>query len=69
MKKTPLLLGCLAVLFALMACSSDGGNGDPTPVPDFELLDVNPASPTYDTLVSPRDEIGHITGWYWGSAT
>ena len=69
MKKTPLLLGCLAALFALVACSSDGGNGEPTLVPDFELLDVNPDSPTYDTLVSPRDEIGHVTGWYFGAST
>ena len=70
MKKTPLILGCVAALFALMACSSDGGNGEPTPVPDFELLDVNPNSTeTYNTLVSPRDKIGQVTGWYWGSST
>ena len=74
MKKTPLLLVCLLALLALPACS-DGGNGEitngePTLVPDFELLDVNPDSEeTFNTLVSPRDEIGHVTGWFFGAAT
>mgnify|MGYP003572210742 FL=1 len=62
-------VGSLAAMFILVACSSGNGNGEPTLVPDFELLDVNPASPTYDTLVSPRDEIGHVSGWYFGAAT
>jgi hypothetical protein len=58
-------------LFAL-ACSApqpsqpDAG-GDL--VPDFSLLDVNPASPRAGTQVSPRDYAGVVTGWYFGHST
>jgi hypothetical protein len=37
-------------------------------VPDFQLFDVNPNSPSYDTLVSPRDCLHIISAWYFGSA-
>ncbi|MEE2901862.1 MAG: hypothetical protein VYC39_06005 [Myxococcota bacterium] len=40
-----------------------------TPESDFRLLDVNTASPTYNTEVSPRDHIGKVSGWYFGRAT
>gem|GEM_PF-3123140 len=40
-----------------------------TPESDFRLLDVNTASPTYNTEVSPRDYIGKVSGWYFGRAT
>jgi hypothetical protein len=43
-----------------------------TPMPDFELIDVNPTSPSYDAqqlaTVSPRDYLQHATGWYFGTA-
>ena len=39
------------------------------PLPDFELIDVNESSSTYDQSVSPRDLLGQVTGWYFGYAT
>ena len=37
--------------------------------PDFQLLDVNSTSSTYNLVVSPRDFIGGTSSWYFGSAT
>jgi len=39
------------------------------PVPDFRLTDVSGASPRQRTIVSPRDYIMQVTGFYFGSAT
>ena len=36
--------------------------------PDFSLLDVNSTSTTYDEDVSPRDEVGRVSAWYFGHA-
>jgi hypothetical protein len=52
-----------ALLLAL-ACSSSTD-----PMPDFVLLDVNPDSASHEDPVSPRDYLGHVTGWYFGSTT
>ena len=56
----------------LSACSKD----DPvrplpnqTVVPDFSLNDVNPNSPTSGQNVSPRQELGKVSAWYFGHAT
>ena len=38
-------------------------------VADFSLADVNATSTTYDQPVSPRDFVGEVSGWYFGSAT
>jgi len=35
-------------------------------VADFALLDVNPTSATYNTMVSPRDYQGQVSAWYFG---
>ncbi len=37
--------------------------------PDFSLLDVNPASPTANQPVSPRDYLMRVSAWYFGHAT
>ena len=37
-------------------------------VPDFQLPDVNPKSPRYDTEVSPRDYMLQVSGYYFGAA-
>jgi len=37
-------------------------------VPDFQLPDVNPNSPRYDTAVSPRDYRLQVSGYYFGAA-
>ena len=38
-------------------------------VPDFALMDVNPASDTYQQPVSPVHFEGKVSGWYFGHAT
>jgi len=38
-------------------------------VPDFGLVDVNTTSPTYESVVSPRNYMGQISGWYFGHST
>jgi hypothetical protein len=37
-------------------------------VPDFSLHDVNTNSPRANELVSPRDYLLQISGYYFGSA-
>jgi hypothetical protein len=42
------------------------------PVPDFQLRDLNTASPRYSAAaaaVSPRDYILQVSGYYFGHAT
>jgi hypothetical protein len=51
------------------APANPGGPGGPVPAPDFQLQDVNATSPTAGEFVSPRDEIGHVSAWYFGDAT
>ena len=65
MKRLPLLLA----LAAIAGCGSGG-----TPIiialaPDFVLIDVNPNSTSYNTDVSPRERLGMISAWYFGTAT
>lgn len=38
-------------------------------VPDFGLVDQNPASATASQTVSPRDYLMRVSGWYFGHAT
>jgi hypothetical protein len=64
-------LPCFLVAALSLACQPPA----PTPiatgakVPDFHLLDVNPASSRFDQQVSPRDLEGHVTGWYFGHSS
>lgn len=47
-----------------------GGEGPVGEVlPEFALVDVNPASTTYEGPVSPRDYLEMVSGWYFGHAT
>ncbi len=48
------------------ATSSGGDDGV---VPDFELIDVNTNSATYNQPVSPRDYLEMVSGWYFTHAT
>ena len=43
--------------------------GEATPMPDFELVDLNTNSATYQHNVSPRDYLQQVTGWYFTYAT
>ena len=44
-----------------------GGDTEPAtdPVPDFTLVDINPASARLDEAVSPRDYLEVVSGWYF----
>jgi hypothetical protein len=33
-------------------------------MPDFDLTDVNPNSPTFNQSISPRDQLTHVSVWY-----
>jgi hypothetical protein len=65
------------VLLALAVAVVGGCNGDSSPTgpklgtvaPDFAIRDVNPNSPRYDQMVSPRDYLGRVSAWYFGHAT
>ncbi|MCC6557716.1 MAG: hypothetical protein IT372_32595 [Polyangiaceae bacterium] len=46
-----------------------GGGQQVAQVPDFSLMDVNPASARYDQPVSPRDYLMRVSAWYFGHAT
>jgi hypothetical protein len=39
------------------------------PLPDFALVDVNPASARYSQTVSPRDYLGAVSVWMFGYST
>jgi hypothetical protein len=56
---------------AVAGTGGGGQGGAPVsePVPDFSLLDVNPASPTANQPVSPRDYLMRVSAWYFGHAT
>ena len=38
-------------------------------MPDFSLPDVNPYSPSLGTIISVRDQMESISGWYFIKAT
>ena len=38
-------------------------------LPDFSVADVNPGSARYGEAVSPRDYLGQISAWYFGSSS
>ena len=48
---------------------SDDGGGDtgegPEMVADFSLEDLNPESPRFGEMISPRDYIEEVSGWYF----
>lgn len=51
------------------AGQSDGGDAMSQLMPDFGLYDVNPNSPRYQELVSPKDYSGQVSAWYFGHST
>jgi hypothetical protein len=61
-----------ALLLAVLAGCKDSPTR-PSPVagvvPDFSLTDVNSNSPTATQAVSPRQQLGNISAWYFGHAT
>ncbi len=58
----------LAFSLLLAGCGDDVTAPTPS-MPDFSLRDVNPASATYNQLLSPRHYLGKVSAWYFGHAT
>lgn len=42
---------------------------EPVMVADFSLTDINPSSPRCGEVVSPRDYLEQVSGWYFTHAT
>jgi hypothetical protein len=57
------------VLLLAAACGGGSSGSSSEPVPDFLLADVNPNSATAGQMVSPRNYIGNVSGYYFGAAT
>ena len=55
------------VVFSVLSAGSSVAAGDQM-VPDFALEDVNSTSSTYGQLVSPRDYLEQVSGWYFTHA-
>jgi hypothetical protein len=68
----PHLTASLTLALVLLAgCGGDDPVRPPLqgPAPDFALTDVNPNSATAGTGVSPRQQLGKASAWYFGHAT
>jgi hypothetical protein len=71
------VLAVIGISILPVACSDDDGEETimgpvahpDDAVPDFSILDINPDSPRYDEMVSPRDYVGQISAYYFGHAT
>lgn len=62
-------LFALAVLAAACGDDDPASPGNTSAMPDFAVLDVNPASATGAQIVSPRDYLQKVSAWYFGHAT
>jgi hypothetical protein len=56
-----------ARLRALWGAARDLRDAYP-PQPDFRLVDLNDKTPTSGQVISPRDQYGVISAWYFGRA-
>ena len=56
------------IVYALALASLAGPLQAATLAPDFHLEDVNSQSVRYDSIVSPRDYVLQVTGYYFGHA-
>jgi len=61
-------LKALATTLLLGAVASMAGARAGEVLPDFSLPDANSASPRANTMVSPRDYLLQISGYYFGDA-
>lgn len=43
--------------------------GEATAMPDFHLVDLNPASSRYNQSISPRDYLEQVSAWYFSHST
>ncbi|MBC8875217.1 MAG: LEPR-XLL domain-containing protein [Planctomycetes bacterium] len=52
-----------------VAGPADAAEAEDASVPNFALVDVNPASATYNHAVSPRDYLQQVSVWMFGYST
>lgn len=45
------------------------GEAGANAMPDFTMVDINPASTRYNQSISPRDYLEQVSGWYFGHST
>ena len=70
-----LIIGAVIAVAGATGCldRDDGkaptGPGPSGLAPDFALGDVNPSSPSFGTMVSPRNFQDQVSAWYFGYAT
>ena len=43
--------------------------GESSPIADFQLQDINPASTRFGETISPRDYLSQVSAWYFGHST
>ena len=72
-KARPLQIERLEARWTMDAAASMSLNylaeGEGSPLPDFQLEDVNPASARFGETVSPRDYLSQVSAWYFGHST
>ena len=59
----------MLTVLMLVGCSPDLAIEEGEQFPEFALLDENPNSETYASLISPRDYLGQRSAWYFGHET
>jgi hypothetical protein len=57
-------MGTIAITLGLVT----GRAAEVPPAPDFRLMDVNTRSVRKNSLVSPRDYLLQVSGYYFGAA-
>jgi hypothetical protein len=65
-------LSLIALALCLSGCPEPepgGGGWEEGPAPDFSLEDVNATSERFGEMVSPRDYLEQVSGWYFGHST
>lgn len=53
----------------LDAASDLMAEGEGSAVPDFHIVDINPASARFNQTVSPRDYLQQVSAWYFTHST
>jgi len=68
MESRRLFAGLPEVMAAEMNVANDA-EGESVAMPDFQLVDLNPASSRYNQTISPRDYLEEVSAWYFSHAT
>ena len=68
MESRRLFAGLPEMMAAEMNVANDA-EGESVAMPDFQLVDLNPASSRYNQTISPRDYLEEVSAWYFSHAT